>query len=256
MRKERQLFIEKNLDISKTKMLEIGAFDYPTYTKDRADIYFMDWFSPEEHLIHHISAPERAQKAIAVDYVVKDKNFSNRISETFDLVIANHVVEHIPDPIRWFYNISRILNRNGYLFLAVPHKEYTFDKIRYLTSCAEIIRGYHEDLGNPTVYQVFDHLYYTRPIRANNVWNDEDCQELLERKRIATAKIAMEKAEAEIEKHGYVDIHCNVFNYESFLDIFSELYTSQYVDLQILDSEDVSKGDNEFYVIFQKKSDS
>jgi SAM-dependent methyltransferase len=253
MRRERQLFIENNFNISKIKMLEIGAFDYPTYTRERADICFMDWFSPEEHLTHYLNALERAQKAVAVDYVVKDKNFANHITEKFDLVIANHVIEHIPDPIRWFHNISQVLNQNGYLFLAVPHKEYTFDKIRYLTSFGEIIRGYDEDLQSPSIYQVFDHFYNTRPIRANNIWNNEDCQELLNHKRIATAKVAMEHAEAELKKHGYVDVHCNVFNYVSFLDIFSELYASKYVDLQILDSQDVQQGSNEFYVIFQHK---
>jgi SAM-dependent methyltransferase len=252
---ERKSFIEKIVDISKAKILEIGAFDYPTYPKDQANSYFLDWFSPEEHFTHHPSALDRAKNAVAVDYVVKDKNFSNHISEKFNLVIANHVVEHIPDPIRWFHNISQLLDRNGYLFLAVPHKEYIFDKIRSLTSLREIIRGYDEDLTSPTLYHVFDHLYYYRPIRANNVWENRDCQKLLETKPIPTAKIALKRARDKIEKHGYVDVHCNVFNYKSFLEIFKELYVSQYVDLKIVNSQNVKPTGTEFHVIFQKNSD-
>jgi SAM-dependent methyltransferase len=251
IRKKRQIFIEKTIDVSKAKVIEIGAFDYPTYTKERVDISFMDWFAPEEHLAAHASAPERAKNAIAVDYVIKDKNFSKQISKKFDLVIANHVVEHISDLIRWFQNISSILNPNGYLFLAVPHKEYTFDKIRHLTSLANILRNYEEDLKSPTLYQVFDHLYYYRPVRSNQIW-DEDIQDLLKQKRFATAKAAMDKAKAEIAKNGYVDIHCNVFDYLSFLELCDELYTSQYIDLQLHSSKDIERPDNEFYLVLQK----
>lgn len=250
VRKKRQIFIEKTIDVSKARILEIGAFDYPTYTKDQVAISFMDWFSPEEHFAAHPDAPERAKKAIAVDYVIKNKNFSERISEKFDLVVANHVVEHISDLIRWYQNISSILNPNGYLFLAVPHKEYTFDKIRQLTSLADILRNYEEDLEAPTLYQVFDHHYY-RPVRANQIW-DEDIQDLLEKKRFTTAKAAMEKAKREIAKNSYVDVHCNVFNHQSFLELCDELYVSQYIDLQLSSSKDIESPDNEFYAILQK----
>jgi SAM-dependent methyltransferase len=251
IRKKRQNCIEKTIDVSKAKVLEIGAFDYPTYTKERIDISFMDWFAPEEHFAAHATAPERAKNAIAVDYVIKNKNFSHQISKKFDLVIANHVVEHIADLIRWLQNISSVLNPNGYLFLAVPHKEYTFDKIRQLTSLAEILRSYEEDLQSPTLFQVFDHLYYYRPIRANQIW-DGDFQDLLKQKRFANAKAAMEKARTEIAKNGYVDIHCNVFNHQSFLELCDELYASQYIDLKLHNSQDIEPPDNEFYVILQK----
>jgi SAM-dependent methyltransferase len=251
VRKKRQIFIENTIDLSKAKVLEIGAFDYPIYTKEQVDVSFMDWFSPEEHLAAHAGAPERAKNAIAVDYVIKDKNFSHKISKKFDLVIANHVVEHVSDLIRWFQNISSILNLNGYLFLAVPHKEYTFDKIRHLTSLGDILRNYQEDLQAPTLYQVFDHLYYYRPVRANQIW-DGNIQDLLKQKRFETAKAAMEKAKVELAKNTYVDTHCNVFNYLSFLELCQELYESQYIDLQITNSKDIEKPDNEFYAILQK----
>lgn len=39
----------------------------------------------------------------------------------FDLVTANHVLEHLPWPQTFFAEVRRILKDNGYLFVAVPN---------------------------------------------------------------------------------------------------------------------------------------
>jgi hypothetical protein len=156
----RRSFIQQFLDITDKKIIEMGVLDSPTFTKNESNIFYMDWFSKDElYLAHYQTAPSRAENLLDVDWVVKEKNFAKQISDTFDLFIANHVIEHIPDTIRWLQNISSILNQGGWLFLAIPHKEYTFDKIKSLTTLAQIIRNYDEDLESPNVYHVFEHYH-------------------------------------------------------------------------------------------------
>ncbi len=250
--KKRQEFINKYLDTSSVKMLEIGAFASPTFEQSERDIKFMDWSSTEELIQTLEDNPEKAKKVVRVDYAIKDKNFANYIEEKFDLVIANHVVEHIPDLIRWLQNISQILNDEGSIFLAVPHKEYTFDKIRSITSLTQIIRNYLEDLKTPSVYQVFDHIYFRRPISVgSDVWNN-NFQHLIDDKQFNSADEALQVAQRLIAQKGYVDAHCNVFSCESFIEICTELKLSGYINLEVVGFENVKKPYNEFMIILKK----
>ncbi|MCL2933756.1 MAG: class I SAM-dependent methyltransferase [Trichodesmium sp. MAG_R03] len=247
---ERRKFIEKLIDIQKAKIMEIGAFASPTYTQSEASIAYADCLSTEELLS---SCDDfKKQKVVEVNYVLKEKRFAKSINQAFDLIIANHVIEHIPDTISFLQEISEILSKNGFLFLAVPHKEYTFDKLRTTTSLTEIIRNYDENLNERNLYQLLDCIYFRRPINSGgDVWNG-NFKHLLEKKPFKTVKDALEFAKTMINENKYTGIHCNVFTYQSFLDICNELLISNLIDLKLVSSQDVLKPYNEFFVILKK----
>jgi SAM-dependent methyltransferase len=82
-------------------------------------------FAPEKQLErlfsteqpnHYVTADIRPGAAQNVEdmtkLTLKDKRF--------DLVIANHVLEHIPDDARAFSEVHRILRNNGEFWAAVP----------------------------------------------------------------------------------------------------------------------------------------
>lgn len=48
----------------------------------------------------------------------------------FDLLIASHVIEHVPDLLGFFRSASRLAAPDGRLALAVPDKRYCFDAFR------------------------------------------------------------------------------------------------------------------------------
>ncbi len=204
------------------KILEFGAFDYPTYFKSEASIEYLDYFSKSELAdLHTAAKPERVKNSIEVDHVIKEIDFAEYLTARFDLLIANHGIEHVPDLIRWLGNASSLLsNSSGRIFLSIPHKEYTFDKVRPLTTLSDLLFAHEEKLAAPSVQQVFESLYYYRPIRAKHVWEpDSEYPELLGRKRYQTARIAWETAKEKVGNGGFVDVHCTVFTYQSFLDL-------------------------------------
>jgi SAM-dependent methyltransferase len=57
-----------------------------------------------------------------------------------DFVIANHVLEHVEDPIRALASIGRVLRAGGVAFIALPDKRFTFDRDREITPLSHLVR--------------------------------------------------------------------------------------------------------------------
>ena len=57
--------------------------------------------------------------------------------DSFDFVLASHVIEHLPDPIAGLEEWLRVARR--YVVLVVPHRDRTFDRDRPLTPVAELV---------------------------------------------------------------------------------------------------------------------
>lgn len=60
-------------------------------------------------------------------------------SETYDFILASHVLEHIANPIKALYEWLRVLKRGGVLLLIVPWNAFTFDHNRSVTTLQHLI---------------------------------------------------------------------------------------------------------------------
>ena len=89
-------------------------------------------FSPEKHLFQFIS---KKANVTTVDimpgfYRSIDKNIlqedATKLSfapETFDIIIANHILEHIPEDTIAMREMQRVLKAGGFAILQVPYSE-------------------------------------------------------------------------------------------------------------------------------------
>jgi SAM-dependent methyltransferase len=55
----------------------------------------------------------------------------------FDFVLASHVIEHFPDPIRALHEWRRVARR--YVLVVAPHRDRTFDRDRPVTPVEELL---------------------------------------------------------------------------------------------------------------------
>ena len=121
--------------------------------------------------------------------------------EIFDFVIINHVIEHVPNPIRVLSDLFRILKTGGHLVVAIPDKHYTVDKLRPLTTFSELELRYvnkkndtvPEDFRDMVTYVhpellVFedDHIYkhlesFKRRREHVNIWDSDSFLSFLEK---------------------------------------------------------------------------
>ena len=61
------------------------------------------------------------------------------VDENFDIVFSSHVIEHTPDLVEHFKQVSRILNPGGVYVLIIPDKRYCFDYYNPESTLSEAI---------------------------------------------------------------------------------------------------------------------
>jgi SAM-dependent methyltransferase len=127
------------------RILEIGPLNNPSIEKkDGNHVFYADIRSTEELKIHY---GDNYKNICNIDFVIKDSyRESLKNTEKFDYIIANHVLEHIPQLILFFLDIAEVLKPEGKLCLAIPDKRFCFDRFRNPTSFAECYDTYKNTL--------------------------------------------------------------------------------------------------------------
>jgi SAM-dependent methyltransferase len=90
-----------------------------------------------------------ASRSPGWQYIYDATDLARIPDESYDAVLASHVIEHIANPLLALAEWRRVLRRAGILILVVPHREMTFDHRRPVTSLEHLIddfeRGVAED---------------------------------------------------------------------------------------------------------------
>ena len=231
------------------RILEIGAFDNPTFRRELGDqVEYLDFFSREELVEMHKGNPRRnPSAAVEVDHVVKSSDFSTKLKPGFDLIVAHHVMEHVPDVIFWFQQIERLLAVDGWLFLSIPDRRYTFDFFRPISLATQMIRAHAERLERPDVWQLTEAFYYYMDVDLAAIWRGKMPEKFVPRFSLAKARQM-----AESKSKTYTDAHCWVFTSQSFTQCVEDLRSAELLQFSLAQSEEAQPGTNEFRVLLRR----
>jgi len=211
--------------------IEIGALHRPV-DAPHLRIQYVDRCTREELFDCY---PELKGLPIVKTDILDDAETLRTIpSESQDFLIANHVIEHMRDPIGTLLCWQRVLKRGGRLFLAVPNRDTTFDREREIT---------------PLEHLVADH---TNPDK------ERDFQAFLDFSRYVSCRFFKVKPESEyeafareLEQKDY-SIHFHVWDQNAFNQLLSYLNNSELDwSMQIVDS--VPALADEFAYVLEKK---
>jgi len=120
--------------------IEVGALHHPLAVPADARVTYVDRMTESELRRHY---PELEAEAFApVTVIGNAEDLSAFADGSLDFVIANHLLEHLEDPIRALQEFHRVLRRDGVLYLALPDARVTFDRDRELTSIDHLIGEY------------------------------------------------------------------------------------------------------------------
>lgn len=111
--------------------IEIGALHNPLPVGPGVRVKYVDRV---DHAVLSQHYPDLDRPFAPVDIVAAAEDLSPIPDSSQDFVIANHLLEHLEDPIRGLKEFHRVLKPDGILFMALPDKRQTFDRNRDLTS--------------------------------------------------------------------------------------------------------------------------
>ena len=138
--------------------LEIGAMNLPLIPKRTSKISYLDRCS---HLESEKIFPDLGGKLVPVDIIADIDNLGNLDIGRFDFIIANHVFEHLENPISFIFWAVNCLNNNGKLFMALPDKRFTFDAGRKITSNEHLFEEFENGFEKNRTDHYFDFVSHT-----------------------------------------------------------------------------------------------
>lgn len=122
--------------------IEVGPLNAPLEVPPGVKVHYIDRMSVGELRKHY---PELADVNLAeVDIIDDGETLSSIQDNSWDFVIANHMIEHCQDPIGALGNFLRVVKPEGIVYMGVPDKRHTFDRDRPLTSLEHLIRDHKE----------------------------------------------------------------------------------------------------------------
>jgi predicted SAM-dependent methyltransferase len=248
-------YFNTNTYLAKSLCLEISPLSRPILDPQNPNSRYLDIFSREELRIQYGSDPTIIKEDIVeVHYVDKGNNYYELVgADRFGLILASHVIEHVPDVLRWLNGLALILHDGGVVKLAIPDKRFCFDHWRRLTSVSDIVGANLEKRKKPTSERVYDYKMFARgdmndPIK-HHAGLYPDVIPLSKEMHDYAMSVAL-KSETE-----YVDAHCWVWTPESFIEQMNFLSETNMLHLKLVEAEMLYTPQDtfEFFVTFERK---
>ena len=128
--------------------IEIGPATWPLRLPPGARVRYVDRLSKADYIAEFgasLVASGRDPDAIPETDVIDDAaTLATFADASVDFVVANHVLEHIEDPIAALENLARVLRPGGVLFITLPDARHSFDARRERTTVEHLLRDHDE----------------------------------------------------------------------------------------------------------------
>jgi hypothetical protein len=117
--------------------IEIGALHQPVILPDRVRVHYVDYKTKAENQTRY---PELGEYSLVDTNIVDDGFILNKIADSsLDFIIANHALEHSPDPYGTLLRWKSKLRHRGLLYFALPIADKCYDRGRILTTLAHLV---------------------------------------------------------------------------------------------------------------------
>lgn len=230
--------------------LEIGAGFNPLVTKNSgARVETVDHATADELREKYRNAPVDISRIEEVDYVLKGQTLLEAVGKPshYDWIVASHVIEHVPDLVRFLKDCEALLKPTGDLVLAVPDKRRCFDAFQRCSSTGEALQAYVEGRRKPSPGLLFDSIAYEALRGGKPAWHEDDHSPLVMSGNLAEAKAVFDWSLGNTE---YRDAHAWQFTPSLFRLIIQDLHD---IGLTALCEKKFVPGDAvEFYSVLSK----
>jgi predicted SAM-dependent methyltransferase len=124
--------------------IEIGALDFPLRVPRGARVRYVDYLNADGLRQAHSGTLREGRPLVVPDVVDDGSRLESFSDASLDFVVANHVLEHVEDPIAALQHQLRVLRPGGVLYLTLPDARQTFDAARERTTTLHLLRDHSE----------------------------------------------------------------------------------------------------------------
>jgi SAM-dependent methyltransferase len=246
---DRRKALLSHFDASSEAGLELGPLDKALVPRAQFPLIRYCDYAPREVLREkskddpHVDIDNIPEIDFVAPFLTEHTFGNNK----FDYVIASHVIEHVPDVIRWLRLLLAALKPGGRIVLAVPDRRYTFDYFRPPSTVGEMIAATLEGRTCPTFAQTYD--AFSKAVRVDSweVW--EYGPQPQSYTPIFSRELAMHLAHGVRDRGEYHDCHCWVFDDLTFPGMIRELCDLGLLDARIAFHTTPAEHSNEFHVV-------
>ena len=171
--------------------VEIGAGARPTQVHADANVRYADKRSDDE-----------LKAYFSIDDVVRVESLDNLRGQSFDFLIAHHVVEHCANVIETLIEWIALVREDGILYLSLPNRDTTPDFLRLHTPPAHFLLDY--------LYRNDEDDYESREHIAGFLWSWFDVGGLEGKSKQEAAMLVHQALHAERN-----DLHWHTFALET-----------------------------------------
>jgi len=247
--------------IKKTdRILEFGPLNWPMVSKsDFPNAYYADIRNSDDikklyagnDYLESTGVQIDTDSIVDIDYVVKGaykKTFKD--VEKFDVIVLSHVIEHIPDIVNFFQEVTDLLKKNGKLVIIYPDARYCFDHFRNGTTFVDAYNTYAEKKMNYSA--VFD--FVNNVVHENDpkfFWNDKTQNDILPTTDFSKVMQAYKNAKNDTLPD---DIHFWPFADYQFVKFLYDLDRAGLSNFEIDEFYETQENTQEFMTILRTKS--
>jgi SAM-dependent methyltransferase len=225
------------LNLQGFKALEFGPLNRPKIrTEHGAEVYYIDHATLEELKSKYPGdASMQGVELMPIHFVADGRPLRLLTKEAgeFDLVVASHVIEHVPDLIGWLKDAVSVLKVGGVLALVVPDKRFTFDILRPLATHREIVAAHTEARSRPGLRCIMDHFANVTDVSHVETWHLWDDYTIADRIPYVHGPEFLDIAAKHYAEGRYIDVHCWVFTPWSFIGLIGWMCRDYGLDVDL-----------------------
>ncbi len=157
------------------RIIEIGPGYNPVAPKAKGwNTHVVDHASREELRQKYTGAPVNLDAFEEVDTIWRrgllHEAVPSNILGSCSLLIASHMIEHVPDLAGFLRSAAEILKPEGAVSLAIPDRRYCFDYFKPPSSTGDILEAFMEGRARHSLRSAWNHAAYAMRMDGLEAW--------------------------------------------------------------------------------------